>query len=257
MEIKGKVHCFFEQSGVFKNEFIKLGIPAEDYDIQDNFGQTDHNIDLFAEIEKAYGGGTSIFDSITCDDLIMAFFPCIYFCDLSTLNMRVGTRIAQGMSIKDAYAKVIEHHHERDYFFGLLQKMFCVAHVRGLRLIFENPYNGQTYLKQVLRNPDIFDHNRMLRGDWFVKPTGYWYLNCEPTRGCTEQNDKKQKLVWKKNKKKAESAEKRGIHDFAAASSKAGLCSEERSIISSDYARNFICDFILGKKQNIGQLSLF
>lgn len=57
MEINGKVHCLFEQSGTFKNEFIKLGIPAEDYDIQNNFGQTDHVIDLFAEIEKAYGGG--------------------------------------------------------------------------------------------------------------------------------------------------------------------------------------------------------
>lgn len=42
MEIKGKVHCFFEQSGTFKREFIKLGIPAEDYDIQNNFGETDH-----------------------------------------------------------------------------------------------------------------------------------------------------------------------------------------------------------------------
>ena len=31
--------------------------------------------------------------------------------------------------------------------------------------------------------------------------------------------------------------------------SRAGLCSEERSMISSDYARNFICDFILGKYQ--------
>ena len=57
MEIKGKVHCFFEQSGTFKNEFIKLGIPAEDYDIQDNFGQTDHVIDLFKAIEDAYSGG--------------------------------------------------------------------------------------------------------------------------------------------------------------------------------------------------------
>lgn len=27
------------------------------------------------------------------------------------------------------------------------------------------------------------------------------------------------------------------------------MCSEERSMISPDYARNFICDFILGKKQ--------
>lgn len=40
MDITGKVHCFFEQSGTFKNEFIKLGIPAEDYDIQNNYGET-------------------------------------------------------------------------------------------------------------------------------------------------------------------------------------------------------------------------
>lgn len=57
MKIIGKVHCFFEQSGTFKNEFIKLGIPAEDYDIQDNFGQTDHVIDLFENIQKSYEGG--------------------------------------------------------------------------------------------------------------------------------------------------------------------------------------------------------
>lgn len=56
MDIKGKVHCLFEQSGTFKNEFLKLGINAYDYDIQNNFGQTDFQIDLFAEIEKAYGG---------------------------------------------------------------------------------------------------------------------------------------------------------------------------------------------------------
>lgn len=30
---------------------------------------------------------------------------------------------------------------------------------------------------------------------------------------------------------------------------KADICSEERSLISSDYARNWICDFILGKYQ--------
>ena len=54
MKIDGKVHCFFEQSGTFKNEFKKLGIPAEDYDIQNNFGETDHVIDLFGEIEKEY-----------------------------------------------------------------------------------------------------------------------------------------------------------------------------------------------------------
>ena len=64
MEIKGKVHCFFEQSGTFKNEFIKLGIPAEDYDIQNNFGETDHTDDLFKAIEDAYDGKSSLFDNI-------------------------------------------------------------------------------------------------------------------------------------------------------------------------------------------------
>jgi hypothetical protein len=38
---------------------------------------------------------------------------------------------------------------------------------------------------------------------------------------------------------------------------KGGLCNEERSMISPDYARNFICDFILGKKQKHTQLTLF
>ena len=41
MEIKGKVWCFFEQSGTFKNEFKKLGYEAVDVDIQNNFGETD------------------------------------------------------------------------------------------------------------------------------------------------------------------------------------------------------------------------
>lgn len=49
-----KFHCFFEQSGTFKNEFKKLGYDAEDYDILNDFGETDHVIDLFAEIETAY-----------------------------------------------------------------------------------------------------------------------------------------------------------------------------------------------------------
>jgi hypothetical protein len=64
MEIRGKVHCFFEQSGTFKNEFIKLGIPAEDYDIQNNFGETDHVVDLFKAIEDAYDGKPSLFDQV-------------------------------------------------------------------------------------------------------------------------------------------------------------------------------------------------
>ena len=59
MEIKGKVWCLFEQSGTFKNEFKKLGYDAVDVDIQNNFSETDYQIDIFSEIEKAYRGGKS------------------------------------------------------------------------------------------------------------------------------------------------------------------------------------------------------
>lgn len=50
-----RVFCLFEQSGTFKNEFKKLGYEAYDYDILNDFGETDFQIDLFKEIE----GGTT------------------------------------------------------------------------------------------------------------------------------------------------------------------------------------------------------
>ena len=74
MKINGKVHCFFEQSGTFKNEFKKLGIPAFDYDLQNHFGETDHQIDLFAEIESAYEGKPSVFDTIRGGKIMTLFW---------------------------------------------------------------------------------------------------------------------------------------------------------------------------------------
>lgn len=243
MKINGRVHLFFEQSGVFKNEFIKLGIPAEDYDIQNNFGQTDHVIDLFHEIESAYSGGGSIFDSITGDDLIVAFFPCIYFCAPSQMNFTWGCANYCRMSVKQKTDIILDRDKKRSYFYGLAIKMFAVAQERGLRLIMENPWSENTYLKaNFIIPPALVDNNRMLRGDYRVKPTAYWFVNCEPTHGHSIQFDKM------KEKK---------THMASKKSSVAGVCSEERSMISPDYARNFICDFILGKKQNIGQLQLF
>jgi hypothetical protein len=100
-------------------------------------------------------------------------------------------------------------------------------------MIFENPWSEQTYLKaNFIKVPDVVDMNRMMRGDCRVKPTAYWYWNCTPSYGESFQNDKEKKT-----------------HMKSRGSSQAGLCSEERSMISPDYARNFICDFIIGKKQ--------
>lgn len=241
MEIKGKVHCFFEQSGTFKNEFIKLGIPAEDYDIQNNFNETNHQIDLFKEIENAYGGGLSVFDNITEDDLIIAFFPCIYFTGSSNPILFNGTGYHKPK--KDCIPLIIDRNKKRAYFYEILLKLCGIVYNRNLRLIFENPYDDSMhYLKNnFIEKPAIFDKNRMLRGDYFVKPTAYWFINCSATRGESFQNDKTQKIIRQLPSGKGD-----------------GLCSEERSMIHPDYARNFICDFILGKVQDcIAQKSLF
>lgn len=242
MEIKGRVHCFFEQSGTFKNEFIKLGYNAYDYDIQNNFGQTDYVIDLFSEIEKAYDNKESIFDTITSDDLIMAFFPCIYFeslqmtyYSLDCINNKKKTKCGK---IEDAIDRI----EQRTYFHIMLYKLYWIVENKGLRLIIENPATTPHYLISIQNfpRPTFIDKNRMLRGDYFVKPTAYWFINCEKTNGYSIQNDKERKII--KNCKS-------GI--------KAGICSEERSMISPDYARNFICDFILGKTQSFTQQELF
>ena len=52
MEKINRVHCLFEQSGTFKNVFRELGYVAFDYDIKNEFGETDVQTDLFQEIEK-------------------------------------------------------------------------------------------------------------------------------------------------------------------------------------------------------------
>ena len=242
MEIKGKVHLMFEQSGVFKNEFKKLGYEAFDYDIQDNFGETDYVIDLFAEIENAYRGGESIFDTITKDDLIMAFFPCIYFtgstnpCYYTLENINY-----KNMTTAQKIDAMLQRSKSRQQFYELIIKLVGVCLDKGCRLIIENPYSTLHYLcNNFLKAPDVFDKDRQRRGDYFRKPTGYWFFNCTPTIGYSYQKPKVKKVVFD-----------------CGSSKEAGLCSEERSLISPDYARNFICDFILGKEQKNSQLTLF
>lgn len=239
MMIDGMVHCFFEQSGTFKNEFLKLGIHAEDYDIQDNFNETDHVIDLFSEIDRAYDGGKTVFDNIGKDDLIIAFYPCIYFCAFSQVAFSFGNMNYINLTPQEKIDAILKRSKHRTEFYDRLLKLVGVCAAKDIRLIIENPWSEQTYLKaNFIKAPDLIDNNRMLRGDYFKKPTAYWFINCEPTHGQTFQKDKKQKTHYKSKK-----------------STTSGVCSEERSMISPDYARNFIHDFILGKTQKGSQLS--
>ena len=184
MEIKGKVHCFFEQSGTFKNEFIKLGIPAEDYDIQNNFGQTDHQIDLFAEIEKGWDGRESVFDGITPDDLVLAFFPCIAFCNVAEYNQRSIQEKwrREKVPIKRIWELLKKKADLRYKLYTLCLKMHATLELRNCRLIMENPWHELNYTNHFwFMRPTLIDKDRTRRGDFFKKPTVYFFTNCQPT----------------------------------------------------------------------------
>lgn len=237
MKIK-TVHCLFEQSGTFKNAFKSFGINAFDYDIQDNFGETDCIVDLFTEIHNGYDDRPSMFDNIGQEDLIMAFFPCIYFCEGNVHMFRFEDLNYRNLTKREKIEKILNRSKMRQQFYELVLKLFAIADLRGLRLIVENPYATQHFLYQYFPwRPSIIDQNRRTRGDFFVKPTQYWFVNCEATRCESSQPSTTHKTVF-----------------GAKAAPRGGLCSEERSLIAPDYALNFIADHILGEaRQGVPQ----
>ena len=147
----------------------------------------------------------------------------------------------RGKPMEERYEYVISRSRNRQKFLELLIKLMGACELGGLRLIVENPWSMQTYLKNgFIKPPALVDNDRSRRGDYFKKETAYWFINCEPTQLETLQKDKQVKRIVD-----------------TPSNSTAGLCSEARSMISHDYARNFICDFILGKPQVNTQLTLF
>ena len=235
------VHCFFEQSGTFKKAFQQLGIKAWDYDIQDDFGETDFVMDLFQEITYAYHGMPSVFDGIEKDHLIIAFFPCIYFCEMSSMFFMGVSFNQRNLTPLGKIENIIDREEKRHSYYTLLLQLFAICEDRQLRLIIENPYNAHHYLRfNFPYKPAIIDMNRRLSGDTVKKPTQYFFLNCTPAGKKSIQFDKVQEFT--RSRKSAP---------------KAGICSSDRSMISADYAHNFICDHILGIESGHTQPTLF
>lgn len=235
-------HCFFEQSGTFKRAFQNLGIPAKDYDIQNEFGETDVRTDLFKLIEAEYTWQRSdVFEKIGKNDIIMAFFPCIYFCEMSSMFFMGVSYNQRYLSSLGKIENILEREEKRHEYYCLLLKLFHICERRHLRLIVENPYNAHHYLRfNFPYKPAVIDMNRRLRGDTVKKPTQYFFLNCTPAGKISLQFDKR--LEFTRDRKSAKTA---------------GVCSSDRSMISDDYAHNFICDHILGIDSGHTQPLLF
>lgn len=222
-----RFHLFFEQSGTFKNELRKLGYEAMDYDILNDFGQTDVVIDLFAEIEKSYAGGGSIFDNITEDDMIIAFFPCVRFEAQIIINMRGDHIEIKKWNDDKKLEYSMKLNNELNHMYQLVSKLAIVCIKRGIPLVIENPYNAQHYLTRYWPlKPAIIDSDRRRDGDHFKKPTQYWFINCEP----------KNNMLFEP----IEFAEEKVIENIRN--------QVQRSMIHPQYANRFLRQYILPER---------
>lgn len=183
--MKKTFHCFFEQSGTFKNQLKKFGYKAIDYDIQNLFNETDIVIDLFGEIIKAYENKESIFDNIQPNDTIIAFFPCIRFEDQIQLHFR-GVAYQQRKWTNERKLEYdLKLHKELANLYEIITKFVIVCLRRNISLIIENPYSTTHYLvKYWPIQSSVIDKNRTKRGDYFKKPTQYWFINCKPKQNA-------------------------------------------------------------------------
>ena len=121
--------------------------------------------------------------------------------------------------------------------YDLVNMLFIVCIDRELKLIMENPYSEEHFLRRYWCIPAaVIDRDRRDNGDYYKKPTQYWFLNCEPKCNflfeATEYNAVECKdPIRLMNKSHYE--------DFA------NTKKEARSMIHPTYANRFIRTYIL------------
>ena len=124
-------------------------------------------------------------------------------------------------------------HSELAKLYEAVTKLALVAINRGIKLIIENPYSEQHYLRRYwCLKPKIIDRDRTKNGDCYTKPTQYYFINCEP----------KQNLVWEP----LEYAKKRDVERTRAEGRHRQIM---RSLIHPQYADRFIRQYILEEEQ--------
>ena len=233
-----KVHCLFEQSGTFKNEFKKLGYEAFDYDVLNNYGETDFQVDLFKEIEGGYNGEPSIFDNIDKEDLILAFFPCIRFENQIMLFFRGQAFQQKAWSLEEKMQYDMSLLDEVNMMYKYVNYMFIICIRKKLKLVMENPYSEEHFLRRYwCFLPKIIDKDRRENGDYYAKPTQYWFLNCEP------QNNFLFEPISYNHLGVADAIRLMGKEDYEKTGAKTKK--EARSMIHPMYANRFIRQYLI------------
>ena len=177
-----------------------------------------------------YDGKPSIFDNISQDDLILAFFPCTRFEARVPLWFRGEAQQQKNWTIFQKLDYSMKLHDELHEFYLLISKLVYVAKKKGLRMVIENPYMQPHYLTTYwCLRPTLIDKDRTQNGDYYQKPTQYWFINFEPHQNLVfEPIDYVEKQVISKVKKKDELSVK-----------------TQRSMIHPQYANRFIRQYLI------------
>lgn len=218
-----KVYILFEQSGTFKKVFATHGYNVTEYDIEKT-ENVDFNTDIFAEIDlEMKKRFVSLFNDIHDNDLVIAFFPCTYFSDQSQLLSRGDSFGQKTWSEKRKLEYSMEQMNKRNEFFNYLCKLCIIAIDKGFKLIIENPYGKENFLKWFFPlKPELVIYDRRAYGDFFKKPTQFFFINCVPEFKLFSEVDKTKFI-------KNPVIDKKGF---------------DRSRISTIFAENFCNQFI-------------
>lgn len=175
----------------------------------------------------------SIFDKFSTEDVIFAFFPCTRFESRIPLWFRGEAQQQKNWSIEQKMEYAMDLHGELHHFYLLISKMVLVSRRKGLRMIIENPYMQPHYLTTYwCIKPTFIDKDRTENGDYYKKPTQYFFIGFEPKMNIIfEPLDYVETKVISRVKKEDEISVK-----------------TQRSMIHPQYANRFIRQYILEER---------
>lgn len=171
----------------------------------------------------------------------MAFFPCVRFENQIMLFFRGQAAQMKKWTLIEKMQNCMKLQDELTEMYHLVNMLFIVCMRKKINLVVENPYSEEHYLRRYWCLPaTIIDKDRRDRGDYYKKPTQFWFVNFKP----------KQNLIFEAQNWNAIEA-KDAIRMMTKKDlEKCGITADKkvaRSMIHPDYAERFIREFILEK----------
>lgn len=114
--------------------------------------------------------------------------------------------------------------------------LFITCIHKNLKLVMENPYSEEHFLRRYwCFLPSIIDKDRRDNGDYYAKPTQYWFLNCKPKNNLIFEPVSYNYVGTGWNERTVDDWQKTG----------AKTCKVARSMIHPDYANRFIRQYLI------------